>query len=39
MTSRQVLCEGHAKGTRLEEIFYQKKVNDKIFLDRDGKTF
>ena len=47
MTTRQVLCEGAAKGSNLEKIFSSDSleagginvVDDKIFLDRDGKTF
>ena len=46
MTSRKVLCEGAAKGSKLAELFSlgadELKLNtvaDKIFIDRDGKTF
>ena len=42
MTSKQLLCEGAAKGSRLEAYFSKGKFNyidGKIFLDRDGKTF
>ena len=46
MTSRKVLCEGPAKGSKLAELFSLgadelrlNTVNDKIFIDRDGKTF
>jgi hypothetical protein len=45
MTTNQVLCEGFAKGSNLEKTFGPEgvenlsRIGDKIFIDRDGKTF
>lgn len=44
MTTKKVLCEGVAKGSKLAELFSDHTnnlatVDSKIFLDRDGKTF
>ena len=47
MTTRQVLCDGPARGSKLEEMFGESEgwagsyqlLDNKIFLDRDGKTF
>ena len=45
MTTSKVLCEGVANGSKLHRTFGPSgverlnKVGDKIFIDRDGKTF
>lgn len=45
MTTTSVLCDGLARGSRLEQLFSEEgrskltKVGDKFFIDRDGKTF
>jgi len=45
MTTNQVLCEGFAKGSNLEKTFGPEgvdnlsRIGDKIFIDRDGRTF
>lgn len=45
MTTSKVLCEGAAQSSRLAKTFGPNnidklnKIGDKIFLDRDGRTF
>lgn len=45
MTTSKVLCEGVASGSKLHKTFGPQgqdrlnKVGDKIFIDRDGKSF